>query len=74
VVANYTRALVDMTQVIQSGKPIYEVTTSPEQLKAITDRVSKLVEIHRVMTEMTPDPEKQSESSVSYYVLRAACA
>jgi hypothetical protein len=69
-VANYTRALVDMAQVIQAGKPIYEITTPPEQLKVITDRVSKLVEIHRVMTEMTPDPEAQSETSVS---LRSEC-
>jgi hypothetical protein len=65
-VANYTRALVDMSQVIETGKPIYEINTPPEQLKVITDRVSKLVEIYRVMTDMTPDPEAQSESSVRY--------
>lgn len=66
VVANYTRALIGMAQVIETGKPIYEVKMTPEQLKVITERVTRLVEIYRVMTEMTPDPEAQSETSVGY--------
>ena len=72
VVANYTRALIDMAQVIETGKPIYEIAMPPTRLIAINDTVSKIVQIHKVMAEMTPDPEAQSETSVSYTLLVAS--
>jgi hypothetical protein len=65
VVANYTRALIDSAQVLETGKPIYEIKMPPAELKAINDTVSRIVQIHQVMAEMTPNPEEQAETSVS---------
>jgi hypothetical protein len=62
VVANYTRTVAEMMQVISSGQPWNESTTTSA---AAMDTAKKIVELERKISTNSPDPEAFNDPLVS---------
>lgn len=65
VVANYTRAVAQMFQVIQTGKPIANESLFQNASAQYTNTVTKIVELEQKMAFASPDPDKAQEITVS---------
>ena len=65
VVANYTRAIVEMTSVVSNGKPIYEQGVPADKNASLYDMAKAIVAFEKKTINMTPDPDQRSNISVS---------
>ncbi|KAF2670943.1 zincin [Microthyrium microscopicum] len=65
VMANYTRVISQMQQVVDSGKPIFEIQTPAGNNKAFDTFAATVVNFEKVISAALPDPDAASE--VKYY-------
>ena len=65
VMANWTKALQEMRQVVDTGKPIFEAPLKPENT-AFADYAKRIVDFETKVSSKTPDPERASESDVRF--------
>jgi hypothetical protein len=74
VVANYTRSMAQMFQVIWTGQPIANESLFKDPEKTEYLETSKLIaEFESKLIHASPDPEVASEAAVSSFSCRILC-
>jgi hypothetical protein len=64
VVANYTRSIAEMIQVIGSGKTIDEEPIPASRNATLFEKATKIAQLEKRMSEISPSPEVASEIKV----------
>jgi len=65
IMGNYTTSIVDMEQVIESGKPITEAPVAEARSKVFNALAATIINFEKKLAAAMPDPEKASE--IKYY-------
>jgi len=66
ILANYTRAVAEMLQVVQSGKPIDEEPIPSNANSSLYSKARRIVNFEKVIAENTPDPEQANDVKVRF--------
>jgi hypothetical protein len=64
-IANYTRAIAEMTHVIRTGKPIDEYPISASDNATLYAAAKRIVDFEILVASKTADPEMQNDVKVS---------
>jgi endothelin-converting enzyme len=64
VLANYTRAIAEMTQVITSGKTILEEPIPASRNASLFAEAKKIVDFEKVLSDHMPEPDQLSNITV----------
>jgi hypothetical protein len=64
VVANYSRSIAEMIQVIGSGKPIDEEPIPAARNATLFDKATKIAQFEKRLSEISPNPEEAGEIKV----------
>ena len=63
--ANYTKAVAEMYQVLQTGKPIDEAPLPAGGKGPLWDKATRAVDFEKLVASRLPDPEIASKTEVS---------
>jgi hypothetical protein len=72
VLTNYTIAIAETTQVITSGKPIYEEPIPASKNASLFDLAKKIVAFEKRLSDHMPEPDQASNITVLPQALQKA--